>query len=111
MNNNTMPSRTQWTATEDAIFRQMDAAGATNTEIAAALPARSVGAVRRRRQEVIGKRPRHGKNKPASPIERRIATLEATVTAAMHEKRVDWDLVDEYLGGLESLRRRGGVRG
>lgn len=91
-----------WTPVQDTVLQRMAADGATNAAIADAT-GRTIGSVRRRRQETVGKRQRRGKTKGPAPLVKRIAALEATIDAEMAERRPDWDRVDELLSGLEYL--------
>lgn len=98
-------TRRHWTVDEETIFQRLDQAGATHEKIAAALPSRTISAIRRRRTGAV-KQYRGGTTKPAAPVSRRIVTLEATIDGALQERKVDWELVDQLLGGLEQLKKR-----
>lgn len=76
-----------WTPDESDILIRMDKDGATNAEIADALPGRSARQVRRRREETIGKRQRRGKTTGPAPLRKRIEALEATIEQAVKNRR------------------------
>lgn len=97
-----------WTDTEDATLLDLAERGATAAEMTTVLRGRSTQAIRTRRRD-LGRGPGHKTAQTSkAPLLQRIAALDATIAAAMAERRVDWDLVDVLLQGLEYLRWKAG---
>lgn len=99
-------NRTRWTPAEIARMKAAAQAGQSTADIARML-GRSEPVVRRMRldHECAG---RVGVGEqPMAPVSQRVQVLQATIDRAMAERRVDWDLVDQLIGGWEYLKSRG----
>jgi hypothetical protein len=97
-----------WTADEIEVLRTMVMAGHTNAAIAERLPGRSYQAVKNKRPEfaLTSGNNRRGAFRPRAAAASRIAALTASIEREMAERRPDWLLIDELIGGLLWLQAR-----
>lgn len=93
-----------WQPHEDQALQQMTADGMKLSAISEAL-GRTKDAIITRRKILSGTRKRKGRPKPQVEQSQRIRQLTQTIDAAMAERKPDWELIDQYISGLEVLQR------
>lgn len=103
----TIPTLTRWTDAETETLIRMAEAQHSSDQIAAAV-GRSIHSVRTKRRELVASYVPHKHLQSTGPAAAatRIKALEETIEGAMAERRPDWELIDQLIGGLLWLRAR-----